>query len=110
MGQPEDYLVDDEIFEDEPAPKSYASSRSKNSNVKKLFRDTENSYVGGVCSGLAHYFNIDVIWVRLVWVLLVFGAGTGIFLYILLWIFIPEATTTADKLNMTGEEVTISNI
>lgn len=110
MGQPEDYLVDDEIFMDEPAPKSYASSRSKNSNAKKLFRDTENSYVGGVCSGLAHYFNIDVIWVRLVWVLLVFGAGTGIFLYILLWIFIPEATTTADKLNMTGEEVTISNI
>ncbi|MGB2685967.1 MAG: PspC domain-containing protein, partial [Olleya sp.] len=108
MGQPEDYLVDDEIFEDEPTPKSHASSRSKNSNAKKLFRDTENSYVGGVCSGLAHYFNIDVIWVRLVWILLVFGAGTGIFLYILLWIFIPEATTTADKLNMTGEEVTIS--
>ncbi|WGD35040.1 PspC domain-containing protein [Olleya sp. YS] len=110
MGQPEDYLVDDEIFEDEPN-KSYTHSKSsKSSNSKKLFRDTENSYIGGVCAGLAHYFNIDVIWVRLVWILLVFGAGTGIFLYILLWIFIPEATTTSDKLTMTGEEVTITNI
>ncbi|RAJ16817.1 PspC domain-containing protein [Olleya aquimaris] len=108
MGQPEDYLVDDEIFEDEPNHKSYTNT--KKSSTKKLFRDTENSYVGGVCAGLAHYFSIDVIWVRLVWILLVFGAGTGIFLYILLWIFIPEATTTSDKLTMTGEEVTITNI
>ncbi|QCE42122.1 PspC domain-containing protein [Psychroserpens sp. NJDZ02] len=114
MGQPEDYLVDDEIFEDEPEHKSYSKSssysKSKNVNSKKLFRDTENSYVGGVCSGLAHYFNIEVIWVRLIWVLLIFGAGTGVFLYILLWVFIPEATSTADKLTMTGEEVTITNI
>ncbi|QXP59649.1 PspC domain-containing protein [Olleya sp. HaHaR_3_96] len=114
MGQPEDYLVDDEIFEDEPEQKSYSKSntysKSKNVNSKKLFRDTENSYVGGVCSGLAHYFNIEVIWVRLIWVLLIFGAGTGVFLYILLWVFIPEATSTADKLTMTGEEVTITNI
>ncbi|PKG51425.1 PspC domain-containing protein [Olleya sp. 1-3] len=112
MGQPEDYLVDDAIFEDEPTQKSYtsSSSKSKNNGSKKLFRDTENSYVGGVCSGLAHYFNIEVVWVRLIWVLLIFGAGTGIFLYIILWIFIPEATSTADKLTMTGEDVTITNI
>jgi phage shock protein PspC (stress-responsive transcriptional regulator) len=112
MGQPEDYLVDDAIFEDEPTQKSYSgsSSKTKNNDAKKLFRDTENSYVGGVCSGLAHYFNIEVVWVRLIWVLLIFGAGTGIFLYIILWIFIPEATSTADKLTMTGEEVTITNI
>ncbi|WP_397363210.1 PspC domain-containing protein [Olleya sp. R77988] len=108
MGQPEDYLVDDSIFEDEPT--QHSDSKSKNNNSKKLFRDTENSYVGGVCAGLAHYFNIDVIWVRLIWVLLIFGAGTGIFLYILLWVFIPEATSTSDKLTMTGEEVTITNI
>ena len=105
MGQPEDYLVDDEIFEDEPVYKKKTGSRSK-----KLFRDTDNSYVGGVSSGLAHYFGINVIWVRLLWFLLIFGAGTGIFLYILLWILVPEALTTSDKLMMSGEKVTISNI
>ncbi|WP_452219635.1 PspC domain-containing protein [Lacinutrix salivirga] len=106
MGQPEDYLVDDEIFEDEPVYKS----KSSTSKSKKLFRDTDNSYVGGVSSGLGHYLGIDAIWIRLIWVLLIFGAGTGIFIYILLWILVPEATTTADKLTMTGEAVTISNI
>ena len=106
MGQPEDYLVDDEIFEDEPK----ASYRSKTSPSRKLFRDTDNSYVGGVSSGLAHYFGIDAIWVRLAWIVLIFGAGTGILLYILLWILVPEAKTTAEKIMMTGEPVNISNI
>lgn len=106
MGQPEDYLVDDEIFEDDPQ----TSYSSKSSPSKKLFRDTDNSYVGGVSSGLAHYFGIDVIWIRLAWILLIFGAGTGILLYILLWILLPEAKTTAEKIMMTGEPVNISNI
>lgn len=108
MGQPEDYLVDDEIFEDEPK-RSY-SSKSSSSSSKKLFRDTENSYVGGVSSGLAHYFGIDAIWIRLAWILLIFGAGTGVLLYILLWVLVPEAKTTAEKIMMTGEPVNISNI
>ncbi|MDG5492943.1 PspC domain-containing protein [Psychroserpens sp. SPM9] len=107
MGQPEDYLVDDEIFEDEPKQKYTKSSSSPS---KKLFRDTDNSYVGGVSSGLAHYFGIDVIWIRLIWFLLFFGAGTGVLLYILLWIFVPEATTTTEKLMMKGQPVNISNI
>ncbi|RLJ64476.1 phage shock protein C (PspC) family protein [Lacinutrix venerupis] len=105
MGQPEDYLVDDEIFEDEPQQKSYTKGRSK-----KLYRDTENSYVGGVSSGLGHYLGIDALWVRLIWIVLIFGFGTGILIYILLWILVPEAKTTSEKILMTGENVTISNI
>jgi phage shock protein PspC (stress-responsive transcriptional regulator) len=106
MGQPEDYLVDDEIFEDDPQP----NYQRKTSPSKKLFRDTDNSYIGGVSSGLAHYFGIDAVWIRLAWVLLIFGAGTGVLLYILLWILVPEAKTTAEKIMMTGEPVNISNI
>ena len=106
MGQPEDYLVDDEIFEDEPQP----TYKRKSSPSKKLFRDTDNSYIGGVSSGLGHYFGIDVLWVRLAWIILIFGAGTGILLYILLWILVPEAKTTSEKIMMTGKPVTISNI
>lgn len=106
MGQPEDYLVDDEIFEDEPQ----TSYKRKSTPSKKLYRDTDNSYVGGVSSGLSHYFGIDAIWIRLAWILLIFGAGTGILLYILLWILVPEAKTTSEKIMMTGEPVNISNI
>lgn len=67
MGQPEDYLVDDEIFEDAP----YTSSQEKHKNIfsKKLFRDKDNSYIGGVASGIGHYLGIDAIWVRLIWIM-----------------------------------------
>ncbi|WP_375237877.1 PspC domain-containing protein [Aurantibacter sp.] len=105
MGQPEDYLVDDDIFEDEPQ-----STQKRSSSIKKLFRDTENSYVSGVSSGLGHYLGINAIWIRLIWLLLIFGLGTGILIYILLWIFVPEAKTTTDKLQMTGDPINISNI
>jgi len=106
MGQPEDYMVDEEIFEDEPV-----NTKTTKSSGKQLFRDTEHSYVGGVSSGLGHYLGIDFIWVRILWILLtVFSSGAFILIYIALWIFVPEAKTTADKLAMRGEEVTISNI
>ncbi|TDU39578.1 phage shock protein C (PspC) family protein [Gelidibacter sediminis] len=109
MGQPEDYLVDDEIFEDEPQ-KAYQSHRQSTTS-KKLFRDTDNSYIGGVSSGLGHYLGVDAIWMRLLWILLALGTGgTFIFIYILFWILVPEARTTAEKLTMTGEPVNISNI
>ncbi len=108
MGQPEDYLVDDDIFEDDS--NASFSKKQTTASSRKLFRDTDNSYIGGVSSGLGHYFGIDAVWIRLAWVLLIFGAGTGILLYILLWILVPEAKTTAEKIMMTGEPVTISNI
>ena len=109
MGQPEDYLVDDEIFEDEPQP-SYKSNRNPNYS-KKLFRDTDNSYIAGVSSGLGHYLGIDAIWVRLLWILLTIGSGgTFILIYILFWVLVPEALTTSEKLTMKGEPVNISNI
>lgn len=103
MGQPEDYMLDDEIFEEETT-----STRTKG---KKLFRDTDHAYIGGVSSGLGHYLGIAPIWLRLAWVLLtIFSTGAFLLIYIALWIFVPEAKTTADKLAMRGEPVTISNI
>ena len=107
MGQPEDYLVDDEIFEDEPQPKQRHSSRP----TKKLYRDTDNSYIGGVAAGLSHYLGIDTIWTRLIWLLFAIGSGgTFIFIYLIFWALVPEAKTTAEKLTMTGDAVNISNI
>lgn len=104
MGKPEDYLVDEEIFEDEPKYRSKSSS-------KKLYRDGEDKFLGGVSSGIAHYFGVDALWIRILWVILVVaGFGSGIPIYILLWILIPEAVSTAEKLQMKGEAVNISNI
>lgn len=107
MGQPEDYMVDEDIFEDEPRPKQ----QRETTRVKKLYRDTEQKYVAGVSSGLAHYLGIDPLWVRILWVFLTIGSGGAvILLYGLLWILIPEARTTSQKLDMRGETVNISNI
>jgi phage shock protein PspC (stress-responsive transcriptional regulator) len=103
MGKPEDYLVDEELFEDQQSYRPTSSS-------KKLFRDNEDKFLGGVCAGLAHYFGIDTLWVRILWLILVFFFGTGILIYIILWILIPVAETTAEKLQMKGEPVNISNI
>ncbi|MGS0524197.1 PspC domain-containing protein [Zobellia nedashkovskayae] len=55
MGQPEDYMVDEDIFEDEP---NTGRTHSEQRKSKKLYRDTEQKYFAGVSSGLAHYFNI----------------------------------------------------
>ena len=107
MGQPEDYLVDDDIFEDTPN----ANAHKKTAPSKKLFRDTDNSYISGVSSGLGHYLGVDAVWMRLLWVLLTIASGgTFIIIYILFWILVPAATTTAEKIMMTGEPVNISNI
>jgi phage shock protein PspC (stress-responsive transcriptional regulator) len=107
MGQPEDYLVDDEIFEDEPQASQRRSSRPS----KKLYRDTDNSYIGGVAAGLGHYFGIETIWIRLIWLLFAIGSGgTFIFIYLIFWALVPEAKTTAEKLMMSGDDVNISNI
>lgn len=104
MGQPEDYMLDEEIFEDAPYTRAPSSGKS-------LFRDPDHSYIGGVSSGLGHYLGIRALWIRLIWILLtILSSGAFILIYIALWIFVPEAKTTADKLSMRGEAVTISNI
>ena len=109
MGQPEDYIVDDEIFEDEPQVKQ--TKRRPSGPSKKLYRDTDSSYVGGVASGLGHYLGVDVLWIRILWsVFTVFSGGTFIIIYLLFWALVPEAKTTAEKLTMTGDPVNISNI
>ncbi len=104
MGKPEDYMVDDEIFSDE----GYSNKQYKRS--KKLYRDGDDKFLGGVSSGIAHYLELDVIWIRLAWLVAAFGIGFGFILYPILWILLPQANTTAEKLEMEGEQVNISNI
>jgi phage shock protein PspC (stress-responsive transcriptional regulator) len=102
MGQPEDYKIEDE------SPKNdFQSNYTSTGSIKKLYRDKENSFLGGVLSGLGHYFNVDPLWLRIIMVIL---GGAGLVIYIILWILIPEAVTTSQKLEMKGEPINISNI
>jgi phage shock protein PspC (stress-responsive transcriptional regulator) len=78
---------------------------------KRLYRDIDNRVFGGVCAGIANYFNIDPVLARILFVVLsVASVGTGILIYLVLWVAIPPALTTAQKLEMKGENITISNI
>lgn len=100
MGNPEDYQVEDDY-----------ETYSKRKSTRSLYRDVDNSTLAGVCAGLAHYFSINPIWSRILFIILgITTLGTTVLVYIILWILIPPAITTAEKLAMKGEEINISNI
>ena len=104
MGNPSDY--DEDFVEDEKENTEDILATKR----KRIFRDEEERMIGGVCSGLAHYFDINVFWFRIIFLVLLFTVGGGLLMYIILWIAIPSAKTTAEKLEMKGEKVNISNI
>ena len=80
------------------------------STVKKMYRNPEGKVLGGVAGGIASFFGIDRVLVRVLFVALAFAGGFGIILYIILWISIPEAKTITEKMEMQGEPVTLSGI
>lgn len=78
---------------------------------KRLYRDPDNKVLGGVCSGLGAYLNVDPVVFRIIFALLAIGGfGSGILVYFILWIATPEANTAAEKLEMRGERVDLNNI
>ncbi|MCC3159461.1 PspC domain-containing protein [Hymenobacter sp. 15J16-1T3B] len=78
--------------------------------TRKLYRDTDNGSIGGVASGLAHYLGIEVAIVRIVFVLLVLFGGSGLLLYLILWMVVPPALTLSQKAQMRGQAVTLSGL
>ena len=104
---------------------------------KRLFRDIENKVIGGVCAGLSKYFGIKVWIIRILFLIpfirlvfnfreihlfqfwdapdfpnfldITFSPGS-VFIYIVLWLVLPEAKTSADKLEMVGEKVDLNSI
>ena len=104
MGKPEHFS--DSESENEAQGQAGGYPRVK----KRLFRDPDDKLLGGVASGISNFFDVDPVWVRLVWAILFFVGGSGLLIYIILWIIIPEAKTAADKLQMKGEPVNVSNI
>jgi phage shock protein C len=58
--------------------------------AKELYRDKQRASIGGVCAGLADYFNVDVTLVRALFLVALVGFGSGVLLYIILWAVMPE--------------------
>lgn len=106
MGKPEQFETTEEEEKE-------TKNNSQDANEKKrLFRDNEDKVVAGVCSGLSAYFGInDPIWIRIAMVAFIFiGFGSAFWIYIILWIIVPKAKTSSDRLQMKGKSITIENI
>ena len=105
MGLPKEFS-DSESTED-----SQANLIPSDSPVKRLMRDTDNAIFGGVCAGIAAYWGINPLWVRLLFIISPFITfGTSLLVYIIIWISLPEAKTAAEKLQMRGEPVTLDSL
>lgn len=105
MGLPKEFS-DSESNED-----SQADLTPSNSPAKRLMRDTDNAIFGGVCAGIAAYWGINPLWVRLLFIISPFITfGTALLVYIIIWISLPEAKTAAEKLQMRGEPVTLDSL
>ncbi len=83
---------------------------SEDKKIKKMYRNPEDKVLGGVASGVAKYFGVDVAVIRLLFVISIFLGGTGLIAYVILWIILPEARTITEKVQMQGDPVTLSNI
>lgn len=102
LGSPTDFKED----EDESEKTSHNTTENK-----KLFRDTDKAMVAGVAAGLAEYFGIEVLFVRLLFVIaVIITVGWGILLYIVLWLLVPEAKSPSDKLLMVGKPVNVNSL
>jgi phage shock protein PspC (stress-responsive transcriptional regulator) len=101
MGKPEDFTQDS-------GETSTGKKKVYHVHIsKRMYRDTDTRVLGGVCSGMGAYFNIDSLLFRFLFVFITIFFGSGIIIYLVLWIAIPAALTTSQKLEMRGEAVTI---
>lgn len=106
MGKPNEYDTEPSQAEEAEYSQEYDRTISK----RRFYRDIDNSVLGGVCSGLGAYFGIDPVIFRILFVIFLFIWGAALPIYIILWIALPAARTAAQKLEMHGEPVNISNI
>ena len=79
-------------------------------SLKKLYRNPDEKVIGGIANGIATFLDIDVTVIRVLFVLSIFLGGSGLLIYIVLWIILPEAKTITDKVQMEGEKITLENI
>lgn len=99
-------------FTEEQNSKDESNVKDESKKVpteKKLMRNPDDKIIEGVCSGLGYYFGIAPKWVRLLFVLFFLFGGSGVLLYVVLWVVMPKASTRAEKMAMRGEEPNLQN-
>ena len=94
-------------FDQENAEENTTSS--KKHKMKRLYRNMDDRILAGVCSGLGAYLNLDPVIIRIIFIIVTLS-GISILIYLIMWIVIPPALTTAEKLEMQGDPVNIDNI
>ena len=114
MGKPEEFDEDTEDGESADNQKqTFTTKETEEQPQKRLFRDPSNRVLGGVLSGIAAYFNWDVVILRLIVALIAFAGSLGapwLIIYVLAWIIIPPAKTATERLKMKGKAVNMENI
>ena len=104
MGESRDFADGDGTVDDD-----LDGDGSESKSEKQLMRDTDNAIIGGVCAGVAAYFNINPLWVRLIAIVSPFVTfGTAVLIYVVMWLSMPPARTASDKLRMRGKPVTLA--
>src|SRR5574343_935000 len=109
LGDPSQYL-DEEDSTSQEFKGSYEQKTYQNTGERHLFRDLENASIAGVCAGIANYFNIDTIIIRAIFLIMFFFGGFGFPLYVILWIVVPKAKSTIEKLRMRGKPITVDSV
>jgi phage shock protein PspC (stress-responsive transcriptional regulator) len=107
MGRPEEIT---DPFQQQSEQKDDSNSNTFSRSYKMLYRDGEERILGGVCSGLGHYFGVNPILFRAAFAIAFIFWGSGLLLYIILLLIIPKAKTTAEKLEMRGRPVNLKEI
>ena len=100
MGSVEDF----ESAESDAKTQGSGYPYNANTEGRRLFRDADDHLVAGVCAGIANYFDLDAVWIRLAFAISIAFAGTGLIIYIILWMVVPKALTRADRMAMKGEK------
>lgn len=88
-------------------PKSFMN---ESFNRKKFYRDSDEKIIVGVCKGIANYLSINVIYVRILFLAMIFIGGWGLILYLILWIFSRSAKTVKQKMDMSGYKMDLDNL
>jgi phage shock protein PspC (stress-responsive transcriptional regulator) len=96
--------VEDFEFAENDNKTTGSNAFTYNTERRRLFRDPDDHLVGGVAAGIANYFDLQAVWIRLAFALSLIFAGSGFILYIILWIVIPKAVSRADRMAMKGEK------
>ncbi|QZT36108.1 PspC domain-containing protein [Halosquirtibacter xylanolyticus] len=105
-----DQLGDPSLFDDEEDQENVNEAPTPQKPSKKLFRYPQRGIIGGVLAGISVYLNVNVAILRLLFILSCLFAGSGILIYILLWIIIPKARTRINYMQMKGIPPTVENI